>query len=235
MIELYHAWNSTCSQKVRICLEEKGIAWTGHVLNLRGFDQVRPEFLAINPAAMVPVLIDGGVKVTESRIINEYLEDAYPQAPLLPKLAAGRAAVRIWTKYVDDVPTEAVKIPSFMKNIRPRAMHMSDGELDAAVGRMPDKGKAARWRRAARDGYTDAEIRPSVDQLGDMLDRMESALGSSPWLAGPDYTLADVDVAPCVHRLVQIDLAAMIAGRPLVADWYARVAARPAFVAAMSY
>ncbi len=235
MIELYHAWNSTCSQKVRICIEEKGLSWAGHVLNLRRFDQVRPEFLAINPAAMVPVLIDGGVKVTESRIINEYLEDAYPQAPLLPKLAAGRAAVRIWTKYVDDVPTEAVKIPSFMKNIRPQAVQMSDEELDAAVRMMPDKGKAARWRRAAREGYTDAEIRPSVDQLGDMLDRMESALASSPWLAGPDYTLADVDVAPFVHRLVQIDLAPMIAGRPHVAGWYARVAARPAFVAAMSY
>ena len=142
--------------------------------------------------------------------------------------------MRGWTKYVDDVPTEAVKIPSFMKNIRPQAVLMSDEELDAAVRMMPDKGKAARWRRAAREGYTEAEIRPSVDQLGDMLDRMEAALASSRWLAGDDYTLADVDIAPFVHRLVQIDLERMIAARPRVSDWYARVVARPAFATAMS-
>ena len=234
MIELYHAWNSTCSQKVRLCLAEKHLAWTGHVLNLRQFDQVSPAFLAINPAAMVPVLIDGGVKVTESRIINEYLEDAYPAVPLLPRAAAERAKVRAWTKYVDDVPTEAVKIPSFMKNIRPGARQMSDAELDAALRNMPDRGKAERWRRAAREGYTEAEIRPSVDLLADMLDRMEAALAAGPWLAGADYSLADVDIAPFVHRLVQIDLASMIAQRPRVAAWHARITARPAFAVAMT-
>ena len=234
MIELYHAWNSTCSQKVRICLEEKGIPWTGHVLNLRRFDQVRPEFLAINPAAMVPVLVDDGVKVTESRIINEYLEDAYPAIPLLPRSAAGRARVRAWTKYVDDVLTEAVKIPSFMKNIRPHTQQMSDAELDAAVRNMPDRGKAERWRRAAREGYSEAEIRPSVDLLADMLDRMERALAAGPWLSGDMYTLADVDIAPFVQRLVQIDLEGMIAQRPAVAAWHARINSRPAFAAAMA-
>ena len=60
MIELYHSTHSTCSQKVRICLAEKGLAWTGHHLNLRRFDQLKPEFLALNPAGLVPVLVDGG-------------------------------------------------------------------------------------------------------------------------------------------------------------------------------
>ena len=51
MIELWHSTHSTCSQKVRIALEEKGLAWTGHHLNLRKFDQLQPAFLALNPAA----------------------------------------------------------------------------------------------------------------------------------------------------------------------------------------
>ena len=78
MIELYHSTHSTCSQKVRICLAEKGLASTGHHLNLRRFDQLKPEFLALNPAGLVPVLVDGGQVLTVwPPIINEYLEDAY--------------------------------------------------------------------------------------------------------------------------------------------------------------
>ena len=87
MIELYHSTHSTCSQKVRICLAEKGLAWTGHHLNLRRFDQLKPEFLALNPAGLVPVLVDGGLVLTESRIINEYLEDAYARITSRPAYA----------------------------------------------------------------------------------------------------------------------------------------------------
>ena len=75
--------------------------------------------------------LESGATIYESTVINEYLEDAYPAVPLLPRSAVDRAKVRAWTKYVDDVPTEAVKIPSFMKNIRPLAQRMSDAELDA--------------------------------------------------------------------------------------------------------
>jgi hypothetical protein len=55
MIELYHSTHSTCSQKARICLAEKGLAWTGHHLNLRRFDQLKPKFLALNPAGLAPM------------------------------------------------------------------------------------------------------------------------------------------------------------------------------------
>ena len=84
MIELYHSLHSTCSQKVRLCLAEKGIEWRGHHLNLRRFDQLKPEFLALNPAGMVPVLKEGEWLLTESRVINEYLEEAYPAVRLAP-------------------------------------------------------------------------------------------------------------------------------------------------------
>ena len=124
MIELYHSTHSTCSQKVRLCLAEKGLAWTGHHLNLRRFDQLKPEFLALNPAGLVPVLVDGGQVFTESRIINEYLEDAYPQPRLSPEGAYARARMRLWTKNADEVATETVKLPSFVKNIQPELQRM---------------------------------------------------------------------------------------------------------------
>ncbi len=82
---------------MRICLAEKGLAWTGHHLKLRRFDQLEPEFLALNPAGLVPVLVDGGQVLTESRIINEYLEDAYPQPRLCPQGAYARARMRLFS------------------------------------------------------------------------------------------------------------------------------------------
>jgi glutathione S-transferase len=85
MLELWHATHSTCSQKVRICLAEKGLPWKSHFVDLRRFQHLEPEFLALNPAAMVPVLKDGGQVIRESLVINEYLDDAYPQVPLRPR------------------------------------------------------------------------------------------------------------------------------------------------------
>ena len=128
MIALYHSTHSTRSQKVRICLAEKGLAWSGHHLKLRRFDQLKPEFL--------PVLVDGGQVLTESRIINEYLEDAYPQPRLSPEGAYARARMRLWTKYADEVAAEAVKLPSFVKNIQPELQRMPHAEALAAIERI---------------------------------------------------------------------------------------------------
>ena len=94
MIELFHSLHSTCSQKVRLCLAEKGLAWTGHHLNLRRFDQLEPAFLAMNPAGMVPVLRDGDWTLNESRVINEYLEESHPEVRLAPADPRARARMR---------------------------------------------------------------------------------------------------------------------------------------------
>ena len=145
MIELFHSLHSTCSQKVRLCLAEKGLAWTGHHLNLRRFDQLEPAFLAMNPAGMVPVLRDGDWTLNESRVINEYLEEAYPEVRLTPRDARERARMRLWTKYSDDVATDAVKLPSFVKNIQPELQKLTPAEVNERVAKIPDPKVRARW------------------------------------------------------------------------------------------
>ena len=233
MIELWHSTHSTCSQKVRIALEEKGLAWTGHHLNLRKFDQLQPAFLALNPAAMVPVLKDAGHVIVESRIINEYLEDAYPAVPLAPRDPFARARMRQWTRYSDEVLTHAIKLPSFAKNIAPELARMDPAEVAAMVEKIPNPAVRARWKRAATEGIKDEELAPSIAQLADMAARMDHALADGPWLAGDEYSLADIDVAPFVQRLVRVELFHLVAARPRVADWYARITSRPAYRRAM--
>lgn len=234
MLTLYHSVSSTCSQKVRLALAEKGIAWTGQVLDLRALDQLKPEFLALNPAGMVPVLVHEGQVVTESMLINEYLDEVFPQMPLRPSDALGRARVREWTLYIATEPTWAIKAPSYQQNIRPAlAGKHTDAEFAALAAQMPNRENAGRWVAAVTRGFTLAELATELARLAKTLERMQAALEKSTWLAGNMYTLADVDMAPFVHRLAALGEGAMIEARPRVADWYARIRSRPAFVAAI--
>ena len=236
MLELYHATHSTCSQKVRLCLAEKALEWRSHHVNLRAFEQLEPAFLALNPDAVVPVLVHDGRVIRESLVINEYLEDVFPEPALRPADAFARARMREWTQYVAAEPTWAVKTPSFNRNIRPEiAGRYSDAELAAIAAKMPNKETAARWVRAVKEGFSEAELAAAVARLATTLDRMQEALAGSSWLAGEDYTLADVDMAPFVHRIAHIGETAMIEARPRVAQWYETMRARPAFKQAMDW
>lgn len=93
---LYGYWRSSSSYRVRIALNLKGVAYRQEPVNLvRGDgDQQRPEYRAVNPLGLVPALVHAGRTVTQSVAICEYLEDVFPEPPLLPADAAGRARVR---------------------------------------------------------------------------------------------------------------------------------------------
>ncbi len=65
MLELYHGGHTTCSRKARLCLKEKGLAYTSHFLNLRGFEQHTVAYLKLNPNGVVPTLIDDGEAIVE--------------------------------------------------------------------------------------------------------------------------------------------------------------------------
>jgi glutathione S-transferase len=78
VLELYHNDMSTCAQKVRFALAEKAATWRSHHLDLRARDQQKPEYLKLNPNAVVPTLVHEGVVIIESTVINEYIDDALP-------------------------------------------------------------------------------------------------------------------------------------------------------------
>lgn len=88
-------------RKTRIALLEKGLQWETIPVDLAKGEQKKPEYLPINPVGKVPALIDDGVVVHDSTIINEYLEDKFPNPPLLPKDPAMRARARSFEDYAD--------------------------------------------------------------------------------------------------------------------------------------
>ena len=101
-LELYHHGSSACAAKVRFALAEKRLLWTSHYVDILAGEQFKPEFLAINPKAVVPVLVHEAQIITESTVICEYAEDAFRENPIYPSSALERARVRLWTKAVDE-------------------------------------------------------------------------------------------------------------------------------------
>src|SRR5688572_2478019 len=85
MLKLYHYWSSVCSQKVRLCLAEKGLEFASQHINLFDFDHWSPEYVKLNPKGVVPTLVHDGRPIIESNVIIEYLEDAYPSVRLRPR------------------------------------------------------------------------------------------------------------------------------------------------------
>src|SRR3954469_15006372 len=91
MLKLYNAPHSTCSQKVRICLAEKNLPFEDIRLDLgKGKDQLKPEYLKLNPNGVVPTLVDDGHVIIDSSVICEYLDEKYPAPSLSPGDVAGR-------------------------------------------------------------------------------------------------------------------------------------------------
>jgi glutathione S-transferase len=98
-IKLYHAVPSSNSDRVKIALDEKGLAYEGIKLDLARRDQKTPEHLQRNPYGKVPVIDDGGNVLFESCIINEYLDEKYPDPPLMPKDPYLRGRGRVLVDY----------------------------------------------------------------------------------------------------------------------------------------
>lgn len=235
MLELYHNAMSTCSQKVRLALAEKGQGWTGHHLNLRARDQHRPEYLKLNPNGVVPTLVHDGRAVIESAVINEYIDDVWPDPPLRPKDPWGRARMRLWTKQLDEGLHAASATISACIAFRYQFMAgKTDEQIRETLAGYIDPVKRARMSENVLEGVKSSHFVAALARVRKMLDDMEAALGDGPWLAGEAYSLADIALTPYVTRVDHLQLGGQIGARPGLAGWYARVRARPSYEAALT-
>ena len=99
MIKLYDFKSSPNCQRVKVVLAEKSLPYEIVPIDLRAQAQKTPDYLKLNPYGKVPVLTDDDTVLYESCIINEYLEEKYPNPPLLPKDPGNKAKARILIDY----------------------------------------------------------------------------------------------------------------------------------------
>lgn len=230
MLVLHHAWRSSASRRVRLCLEEKGLAYESHAVDLAKLEHHSPEYLKINPNGVIPTLVHDGWALYESGTICEYLDEVFPEPPLRPADARGRATMRNWIRYADERIGNLI-IFNWRHDLQKVAEKWSDEELAERLKRIPNKERREAWLRVARRPYTEEERAEARAKLVQMLERMEEALKAAAWLAGERYSIADIALVPFVKRIdEEIAPDEMGAGRhPRVAQWWAAIQARPAF------
>ena len=116
MLELYHFEPTANSLKSMLYLNEKGVKFTSHYINLHEFEQHSPEYVNVNPNGQVPALIHDGAVITESTLINEYVEDVFPDPPFRPADPVARWRMRYWTKFVDEYFCPALSILGWQRS-----------------------------------------------------------------------------------------------------------------------
>src|SRR3981189_1669447 len=161
-VHVLHFMGSSCSQKLRIFLNLKGIGWQSHIVDLFTNENFRPWFLGINPRGLVPVLVHDGAVHIESNDIIAYLEKAFPAPKLIPAGPANEVAALL--RHEDDLhldlrtlsfrfvfdrpgpPKPAEALASYAANGSGTAQGTQDGEKAVQI---------AFWQRAAAEGFTD--------------------------------------------------------------------------------
>ena len=227
MLVLYHGDTSVCSQKVRLVLFEKDLEWSGKFIDLSKGDQFAPEYIALNPNAVVPTLVDGDQVIIESTMINEYLDDAFPEIPLRPADPYDKARMRLWVKQLDDTVHYAINTISFAIAFRRPLLALSEEERTARYEGIPDPARREKMKSLITEGVKSPLMAEAIKRLDKLLGDMETRLDESEWLAGGTYSLADTGLTPYVNRMAMLSLAPMWEqGRPRLTDWYARVKAR---------
>jgi len=226
---LYNAPQSTCSQRVRFVLNAKGLAFDEVKLDLLAGDQMKPEYLALNPNGVVPTLAHDGAIVIDSSVIIEYLDDVVPQQSFTPRDPVKRAAMRSLMRFIDEVPAAAVRVPTYNLAFLPRFAAMSEDEFLAFAESKPLRREF--MLAMGRKGFPQKDMDTALDRMRRTYDRMEDAIEGSggPWLLGKAPTLADISLMPALVRMADLGLAAMWSDRPKVARWYDGIRAQPAF------
>jgi glutathione S-transferase len=238
MLVLYHHGSSVCAAKVRLVLTEKKLDWDGRYLDILKGDHFDPDYMKLNPKAVVPTLQHDDEIIVESSVICEYLEDAFPQTPLSPADPANRARMRLWMKAVDEEPHPACAELTFTCTHRHTLARLPADELARFLASTPPRSVTPNWHARKKEIVTRGFDSPGLDKPFKLYDsylgKMEDALADSAWLAGDSFSLADVAMIPYVNRLDMLSMSEMwTRARPRVTDWFNRVKARPTFKPAM--
>jgi glutathione S-transferase len=234
-VHVLHFMGSSCSQKLRVFLNLKGIEWQSHPVDLPHYENMQPWFLGINPRGLVPVLVHDGAVHIESNDIIQYLEQKFPAPRLIP--AGHEKEVASLLHHEDDLhldlrtlsfrfvfappgpPKPAAALESYIAN--------GAGTVQGAVDR-EKQVQIEFWQRAAKEGFTDERVRTSALRFRAEFDALEKRLAKQPYLMGDELSVLDIAWLIYAHRL-------SLGGYPFarlhshVHAWVERLRAMPEF------
>jgi glutathione S-transferase len=226
--KLYNAPQSTCSQRVRFVFNGKKIPFDEVKLNLLAGDQLKPDYLKLNPNGVVPTLDHDGSIVIDSTVITEYLDEVVPQASFTPESPVARARMRALMHFIDEMPAAAVRFPTFNLAFLPSFQKMSREQFVAMAESKPLRREF--MMTMGQTGFSHGEMDAALTRLRRSYERMDAEIEKSggPWLLGNDISLADVAVMPALVRMQDLNMPGWL-DLPRVVTWFDNIRAHPAF------
>ena len=227
---LYNAPQSTCSQRVRFVLNAKKLPFTEVKLDLLAGDQLKPDYLALNPNGVVPTLDHDGAVVIDSSVIIEYLDEIAPNpVTFTPSEPTLRARMRSLMRFIDEMPAAAVRVPTFNLAFLPRFAAMSEEEFLAFAESKPLRKEF--MLAMGRKGFPQKDMDSAMQRLRRTYERMDAEIEKSggPWLLGADPSLADIALMPAIVRMADLGREADWQDLPRVQRWYEAIRAHAAF------
>ena len=208
-MKLYDFELATNAQRVRVFLAEKGLEVPTEKLNVRDDDQFVEPFTSMNPFHCVPFLeLDNGTVIAESMSICRYLEELHPEPPLFGRTAEEHAVIDMWLRRFE--------LDAFIP-----MLHAVRNHVPMFAGRVVPGTR------------TDLPQLPVMVTRGKemmevFLARVEPHMAQNEFIAGPDFTIADITGFFTVRMTNALEMD-LTTSYPAVAAWLAKVSQRPAF------
>ncbi|MCJ2071327.1 glutathione S-transferase family protein [Methylobacterium sp. J-030] len=206
-LHVFHYPLSSCSQKLRIFLNLKGLDWRSHPIDIVANAHLTPYYLGINPRGLVPAIVEDGVVHIESNDIILHLEREHPEPRLVP---AGRSEeVAAMLRHENDLHLD-LRTLTFRFLIDPAHPTKSRQDLDRyAADAGTVRGARDRdverevsfWSGYLENGVSDQQARASAARLRDALDEVDTALAASSHVLGDHLSIVDVAWLVYVERL----------------------------------
>lgn len=235
---LYHIYPSFYSQVARLALVEKNVAWTSAV-TVAGppfYDNYAPEYVRMNPNAVVPTLRHGDMIVYEATRIARYVDVTFPGPRLTPEDTTAKSEMDRWVDRLDELPIRILSYGSLQGRAGKLALNMNAkriAKLERLRDEHPDlravyEAKIEDMRDFSQRAVTPGEVNAARDRAMVFLDELETNFKGREFVVGHGYSLADVIWTVTVGRMIMLKLEPLSI-RPHVAAWYGRMKARPSF------
>ena len=176
-------------------------------------DQNDPAYMKLNPNGVVPTLVHDGNVITESSLILYYIDEAFPNPPLMPKTPVARHRVRLYNKLIDEYMHNACTIITFATAFRPRFLKMTREEWLAEINKAPLKRRAEYKRSVIEHGLDSEFVIDALGQHQKLISWMAEDLKRGPYLAGESFSNADCAVVPYILRLELLEARRHVADR----------------------
>lgn len=240
VLELYHWEPNTCFLKPLVALEEKAVPFRSRWFDPTAFEQLEPGFPADTESRLQleregPLLVHDGRLVSGSFFMLEYIAEAFPGAALYPGDAFQRYRARAWGQVLAAIGAD-ISILGCVRYLRPLLQRRDAHRLSSQLARIEPQERRAAWEALLDDRYDERALSAIGERLALVLRRIEQTLGDSRWLAGPDYSVADIDAFALLAPLPALAPAVLNAGAtPRIVEFLARMRERPAVQRALAY